>query len=364
MLIMAVDHASGAYNADKLVTDSVVQYNPEMALPALQFWVRWLSHLCAPTFLFLAGTSLALSIERKRQRGVPERQSDRDLLVRGAIIIGLDLAFINLFWGSGGLLLQVLYAIGGAMIVMIPARRLPTGWLVGGGLAVLALTEVLLPNIAQVPEPLQTVLALLFSFGRRHGLLILYPIMPWMAVMALGWGFGRYLVKASDDRSEAGDGARAPMSPATALLILGALSLAVFAVLRGLNGFGNMALLRYDSTLIQWAHVSKYPPSLTFVSLELGIMALVMSGLFWYHGRRDEVSQNHPVLVFGQTALFFYLAHIMILELSSEALSMHKTEGLPVTLTAAAIVVVGLYVPCRAYRSLKARHPKSLLRYI
>ena len=78
MILMASDHASGAYNAGRLVTDSVLLYDPQQQLGLLQFSYRWISHLCAPTFLFLAGTALALSIERKI-RGYDAHQSQFDV---------------------------------------------------------------------------------------------------------------------------------------------------------------------------------------------------------------------------------------------------------------------------------------------
>jgi len=126
MILMASDHASGAFNAGRLVTDSVLLYNPQQQLGSLQFFYRSISHLCAPTFLFLAGTALALSIESKIRRGVLSLTIDRDLLFRGLIIVSVDLFVLNWLWVPEFFLLQVMYAIGLAMILMILFRRLPT----------------------------------------------------------------------------------------------------------------------------------------------------------------------------------------------------------------------------------------------
>ena len=82
MVIMATDHASEAINAARPVTDSALFPGWDGPLDTGQFLFRWLSHLCAPVFLFLAGTSLALSIERKRAAGVGSASIDRDLLIR------------------------------------------------------------------------------------------------------------------------------------------------------------------------------------------------------------------------------------------------------------------------------------------
>ena len=95
MILMASDHASGAFNAARPVTDSVYLYDPQQQLGAIEFIYRWLSHLCAPTFLFLAGTALALSIERKKKRGISASTIDRELLIRGLLIFGVDLIILN-----------------------------------------------------------------------------------------------------------------------------------------------------------------------------------------------------------------------------------------------------------------------------
>ena len=121
MVLMVIDHASMAFDGSHLSSDSA--FFPDagtMALPAAEFFTRWITHLCAPTFVFLAGTSLALSIERRVARGVAAWEIDRNILTRGAIIALLDLTVISL--GSGRLGFGVLYAIGMSMMCMAPKR--------------------------------------------------------------------------------------------------------------------------------------------------------------------------------------------------------------------------------------------------
>jgi uncharacterized membrane protein len=371
---MASDHASQAFNSGRPVTDSALFYSPSQHLDALQFAYRWISHLCAPTFLFLAGTSLALSIERKKQRGVRSSTIDRDLLVRGLIILGVDLFFINWFWLPEWILLQVMYAIGLSMILMIPLRRLPSPALVVAGLATLGLGELVRAGQLMVPfEPLAVARTFLFRLGiidtpleslgflSRLGfsdqVAVAYPVMPWWAMMALGWACGRYL-----RGRPPGSGGR---SPAAVMAISGGVALLVFAALRGLNAYGNMELLRLDHSWIQWLHVSKYPPSITFVALELGMMALVLAGLFRLQDRLGpRVRGNDPVLLFGQTAFFFYVAHILFLEVAGRLLGMYQQRGLAEATVATVIVLVVLYPLCWWYRRYKAAHPRSFARYI
>ena len=98
MVLMTLDHASVMFNGGRLALDSVwpidastgAGWTPGTALPAAQFYTRWVTHLCAPTFLFLSGTSLALSLEKRRAESMTEGALDRHLFVRGAVILGCE----------------------------------------------------------------------------------------------------------------------------------------------------------------------------------------------------------------------------------------------------------------------------------
>ena len=375
MILMATDHASSAYNSGRLVTDSALMYAAGMPLPPLQFFHRWLSHICAPTFLFLAGTALALSIERKVARGDSASKIDRDLFVRGLIILAVDLFFINQFWFPGAILLQVMYAIGVAMIFMIPLRRLPSPFLLAIGVAILFVAEFFLPSGLLVPaEPGSILAALLLgaggfdtsleTFGPWAALgipdmfLTGYPVLPWLAMMIFGWVFGRWLLVRKDAEDS-------EVMSARLLGWTGAGALVAYAVMRGFNTFGNQQLYRLDGSWIQWLHASKYPPSAAFTALELGLMCLILAGLFLLQRRQgDDVNAKNPVLVFGQTAFFFYVVHILFYEATARSLGVYQENGLLVSTVAMAIGLVVLYPVCLWYRGFKARHAGSILRYM
>ena len=106
--------------------------------------------------------------------------------------------------------------------------------------------------------------ALTVASFRADGLTIHYPFIPWLAIMMLGWVFGRHLIR------YAGGGSR--VSGRAVLWIAGIAALGVFVVVRYLAGYGDMFLHRADGSWQQWLHVSKYPPSLTYYGLELGIL--------------------------------------------------------------------------------------------
>jgi len=375
MILMATDHASSAYNSGRLVTDSALMYAAGMPLPPLQFFHRWVSHLCAPTFLFLAGTALALSIEKKVGRDEGAWSIDRDMFVRGLIILSVDLFFINLLWFPGAILLQVMYAIGVALILMIPLRRLPSPVLLVMGVAILFAAERFLPDGLVVSSDVGSMLAALFlgaggfdtnleAFGPWSALgipdtfIAAYPVLPWLAMMVFGWVFGRWLLARRDaDDSE--------VQSTRLLAWTGIGALGVYAVIRGFNTFGNLQLYRLDGSWIQWLHVSKYPPSVAFTALELGLMCLIMSGLFVLQRRQGEkVNLNNPVLVFGQTAFFFYVVHIFFYETTARLLGMHMRETLLVSTIAMTVGLIVLYPVCRWYRGFKAKHVGTVLRYM
>ncbi len=106
MMLMALDHSSGEFNAGRLFTDGVFVYQAGTALPTAQFLTRWVTHLCAPTFVFLAGASLALQVGRRTASGESAWAIDRHLLIRGLVIAGFEI-WVSRFWmPRGRILLQ------------------------------------------------------------------------------------------------------------------------------------------------------------------------------------------------------------------------------------------------------------------
>jgi uncharacterized membrane protein len=351
MVFMAIDHSSGEFNAGRLFTDGAFLYRAGTPLPEAQFLTRFAAHLCAPSFVFLAGTSLAMSLARRS--GESAWAKDRHLLVRGLVIAGSEL-WVSLFWmPPGRILLQVLYAIGASYLAMIPLRRLPTAVLLGLATAIVLFGEAGM-NAAGwgVSGPAPLLAGLLLVPGSHGRLLVAYPMVHWLAMMLFGWSFGRLLVARPD-----------PRRVGLGLAVAGVVLLSFFAVVRGHNGYGNMALLRESGSLVQWLHVSKYPPSLSFDLLEFGIAALVLAALYAVEVRSTP-SRDGLLLVLGQTPMFFYLLHIPLLVLAAHALRVAHTLGLVATYGFAALAVAALYPVCRAYRGYKVAHPTGWTRYV
>jgi len=354
MILMTIDHAAMAFDRTHIDEDSAMYaHATTMALPAAEFLTRWLTHVCAPTFVFLAGTALALSIERKSAKGADPWEIDQSILKRGAFIALLDPTLISL--GSGKLLFGVLFAIGVSMMCMAALRRLPTWALVALGGGWIALGEVVTGAVWHPPGSAPPWAAILFATYAEGWLVIKYPVVPWLALMVLGWVLGRYMVQYS--------AGTARTAPATLLLVGGLASLALFFVVRWQAGYGDMFLPRADGSWQQWLHVSKYPPSLTFYTLELG-MVWVLLALMMRLEPLIGVRDNGLLLVYGQTAMFFYLVHRLVMEVPATWFGLRGFGDLTTTYIVAAVLLIGLYAPCLWYRSFKAAHPDSLLKYI
>jgi uncharacterized membrane protein len=354
MVLMVVDHASMAFDGTHNPLDSAM-YPDAMtaALPAGEFFTRWMTHICAPTFVFLAGLSLAISVERRAAKGTPAYQIDRQILTRGAFIALLDPTIVSI--GSGRLTFQVLFAIGVAMMCMAWLRRLPWPALLAIGVLWFAAGEWITGLVWHPPGSASIPASFLVATYGGDAAVIKYPVIPWLAMMSMGWAFGKHV-----SRSAAG---RARFSTSSVLLVGGVLLLVIFAIVRGQAGYGDMWLHRADGSWQQWLHVSKYPPSLTYTALELGLMWVCLAGLMRLEPKIG-VRPNGVFLVFGQTSMFFYLVHRLAFEIPATYFGLRGAGDLSTTYIAAAILLVAIYPACRWYRGVKAAHPTSLLKYV
>lgn len=349
MILMALDHASWYFNTNRIFADSILLYEPGVQFASDQFFTRWITHICAPTFIFLAGASIAISNFQQRQQGINEAVIERELLLRGAFITLIDLCLFSLV--SGKPIFQVLYAIGISMMLMAPLQRLGIRMALLLSLLIIVGSELLLMILWQPGIEIPFWLAITFApvFGEAYT--VLYPALPWLGIMLLGWVFGQWFIATLFDLR----------TVARLLMTIGWFMLTLFVIIRGLDGYGNMFMHLEGNTLIQWLHVSKYPPSLTYTLLELGLMAIILALLMRLESMKRTINPNGPLLVFGQTALFFYLTHfcvLTVLKLLFERGSLEQTYAI----TLAALII--LYPVCRVYRSLKYRYRQSLLRFL
>ncbi|WP_242966853.1 heparan-alpha-glucosaminide N-acetyltransferase domain-containing protein [Desulfosporosinus sp. FKA] len=325
MLFMALDHAlyfwsSGRVNNEglPLLMNGNVTFNPIGSASLLGLLVMFLSSLCAPGFLFIAGYVLALSVRKRQSLGASNWSIDKYLLKRGLVLIALQLfiaspAFnLPLFVQAQSLFsvltpgtffsFSVLSAIGLGFIVLVAGRRISPWKLFSLTGLLFLLSQLFLPTVVRnfplhqtLYKALQTILLLPVPFSSTLLVNNNFPLIPWLLPMVLGWLYGQTY---QEERGVTYEAKRFALS--------GLCSLALFFVLRFL-GVGDY--LSPDGTLQGFFGLSKYPPSITFFLLYLGLVFLL--GYFFF--RLSQTSKLGQVLEkFGQSPLFFYNAHLWL----------------------------------------------------
>ena len=353
MVLMALDHANH-FIAEQ---HSPGEYwgGPFPAYDsALAFITRLVTHLCAPGFFFLMGVSMFLFANSRRKQGWSEGVIIGHFFVRGGLLIALQLLVVNRAWehSPGGwgpeTYIGVLFALGGTMILGSLFLWLKPLYLLPLTVVLVLGTELLTPHPGDWSQMFQPLGRLLLIPGGTLELWVNYPVLPWLELVALGILFGRWLA----------DDARRALNRA---LWLGGTFLLAFLVLRALDGFGNIRP-RSGSTWIDFLNVVKYPPSITFNLLTMGVNLLIL-GLLARASERLERSLQ-PLIVFGRVPLFFYLTHLFLyaglglwlVPRGTSILSMYPCWLLGLLI---------LYPLCLWYGQLKHRQPaNSVLRFL
>jgi len=353
MILMALDHAM-AFSYFHIWAEGFQGTRPQPLPDVAHYLTRFVTHWCAPTFVFLAGLSVALYTLSRRSQGLTEGQITLKLVTRGLLLIGLQLTVVNLTWGFGVsegwnlVYFGVLSCIGSGLIVLAFARRLPVPLLISGSVLLMLLMTFVLRALALPPgadHPVREILAQPDKYG---WLAVNYPVLPWLGVMGLGCGLG-FLVGARPERTT------------RLFLVLGLLLLALWLPVRLMGGYGNLTPYQGGD----WRDLmlmSKYPPSLVFLMWTLGGMALAIAVHHRLADRLRSIRFWSLVTLFGQTPLFFYVVHLVLYKL------LGLLPFLRGSLAAGYLAwLVGLAVMaplCYGYRALKRRHPQSLLQYV
>ena len=274
---------------------------------ALPFLTRFVTHFCAPGFSFLLGIGMMLLADARRRQGWSMGKIRRFLIVRGLVLIGLQFLIINRAWewSPSGWEVQtyvgVLFALGGGMIIGSLMLRLSRGWLLGIAIVVTLLFEWLTPapemwGQFQVQSAIDRLNWWLLRTGGDLIVWSNYPVLQWLEFTLFGMFFGRWLL---DENRK----------PIQSVWKIGVALLAGFVVVRGLDSFGNIRP-RLGDSWIDWLNVVKYPPSISFTFLTMGVNLIFIS---WF----DRLAQSRPVWLqplvwLGQAPLFFYIAHLFL----------------------------------------------------
>jgi uncharacterized membrane protein len=379
MIVMAIDHVR------------VYSGLPAGGSAPGIFFTRWVTHFCAPAFIFLAGTSAFLY--GRKHTGI-----SRYLLIRGAWLVFLELTFLRVAWTfnfdfAHYEMAGVIWVIGWCMILMAGLVKLPLAVIGTLGLVVIGGHNLMDPYLPRVipglgDDSLAGLWKILyvgfFAGPIRLGangpdLIVLYSIIPWIGVMAVGYAFGKVLTLEPRQRNRI-------------CLAIGLGATALFLVLRGFNLYGDprpwSAAARGPNgspsvtALLAFLNTNKYPASLAFVLMTLGPTIALIPLLEQARGPLARC-----IAVFGRVPFFFYVLHIPLIHALALVVSIIKlgkvspwlfanhpmgnppppegyTWSLALLYLVWAVAIVILYFPCRWFASLKAERRDWWLSYL
>ena len=369
MIVMALDHTRDYF--------STFRFDPlDLAhtTPALWF-TRWITHFCAPVFVFLAGTGARLS----RARGRSPASLARFLWTRGLWLVIVEVTLVSFGWsfdpGLHTIMLQVIWAIGWSMVFLALLVRLPAAAIGAIGIAIVSLHNLLDPirparfgafswlwNVLHVSswQPI--------AQPGGHAFMLVYPLIPWIGVIAAGYAFGEIYAWDADRRRRF-------------LLRLGTGLTALFVALRWTNLYGDPRPWAPQKnalfTVLDFLNCEKYPPSLLYLLMTLGPSIALLALL---ERRPGPVASK--VVVYGRVPFFYYVLHIPLIHAMEISYFLVRygpgvfrsgpgnpppaDSGLSLAgiYLAWAVSVAILYRPCRWFADLKARRHEPWLSYL
>jgi uncharacterized membrane protein len=308
MVIMALDHVREFFHADAMVFQAE---DLARTTPAL-FLTRWITHLCAPGFVFLAG----VAAQRRLARDGSVGGLSRYLWTRGLWLVVLELTVMRFalnfrMSSQDPLLLIILVALGLSMVMLAGLVHLPAPVVGAIGIAVVVGHNLLDPiRPADLAE-----LAPLWNLLHDPGVFVVgglpvlagYPVLPWAGLMAVGFSAGRIYDLDRDRRRRV-------------LTRAGLTLMAAFVVLRVVNAYGDPSPWSVQAssvmTALSFLRTTKYPPSLQFVLMTLGPVLLMLA---WYERRLPAAA--HPLVAIGRVPLFYYVVHFYLVHLAASALA-------------------------------------------
>ncbi|MCC6873130.1 MAG: DUF1624 domain-containing protein [Sandaracinaceae bacterium] len=410
MVLMVLDHARDFYFGVHVHPMDPAQTTPILAA------TRWVTHFCAPAFVLLAGASAYLY---GRKRSARERAVF--LVTRGLWLVVLEITVVKIGWAPEPFyyftLLQVIWAIGWSMVLIAPLSMLPPRLLAALG-AIMIASHNLLDSVRFDGSFLWSVIhqRQVFEPLEGHFVSVGYPLVPWIGVMMLGFGAGELFAKGRT----------------RSFLWIGVALTVAFAIVRGLNGYGDPEPWSVQphawQTVVSFLDCEKYPPSLAYLLMTLGLIAIALYALDRHassgthsgeqseaqsgtqsgaqsgaqseaqstvqlgvrSGARSGTQSSTPagalaraLETIGRVPLFFYVAHLWLLRFTSLGFAFARwgmgairmpPEGhagspewpLWATYLAWATTIAILYPACRWYAALKERRSAQWwwLRYL
>ncbi|MES2892927.1 MAG: heparan-alpha-glucosaminide N-acetyltransferase domain-containing protein [Bacteroidota bacterium] len=370
MIIMALDHTRDFFHVTAMTADPLATTNPDVPL----YFTRWITHYCAPIFVFLSGLSAYLSSKNKTKAAASAFLLKRGfwLLVVEVVVITLGLTFNPLY---SFVLLQVIWAIGWSMIILGLLLRFSFA-------AVLAVGSILffghnISDLLTLPQSgwagnlvkiLFTARGTILPVSSTHIIGVFYAILPWTGVMLVGYCVGYWY------RKEFSAVQRKKL-----LLVTGLTMIGLFILLRFFNWYGEPTSWDKE-TILSFLNTSKYPPSLQYLFMTLGPGFVLLSLLENVHTKLSEV-----ISVYGRVPFFYYVLHFYILHtllvilffatgynasqiVDPQVPFLFRPANFGFNLVIVYViwmsVVAVLYLPCRWFHQFKSTHSQWWLRYL
>ena len=370
IILMALDHVRMYFGYGTWYAEPT---NLGTTTPLL-FFTRWITHFCAPVFVFLAGTSAFLYGERKANI----KETAWYLFTRGIWLILVELMIVNFAWTFDVTyslrILQVIWAIGNGLLILSALIFLPRGWILAIGLILVFGHNLLDPVSVQGSSALDLIWYALHQpkavfIDSAHVINFVYPVLPWIGLMALGYVFGAFYKKDFPVEQRG-----------RWLLTIGICATLLFIFLRGFNLYGEPHPWQVQDSpafsLMSFLNTTKYPPSLHFLLMTMGPALIFLSAIETL-GHRP----TRPAIVFGRVPFFFYIVHLYVIHalamlllvyqgrdwseyiLSARGIASGSLSNFGLSLEAVYLVwilaVILLYPLCKWYQKYREHNPSK-----
>jgi len=368
MVLMALDHVRDFFTHTGINPTDLTQVTSGL------FLTRWVTHLCAPVFVFLTGVGAYLSFSSGKKS---KTELSAFLFKRGLWMIFLELTFIRLGWyfnvNYQATELQVFWVLGVSMIVLAGLIFLPLTMIALTGALILGTHNAFDGVSAKSFGEWSWAWTLLHERGtlfslRGYTVSVLYPLVPWIGVTALGYCFGSRWKKY-------------PLNRSRWLSAMGLGAITLFGIIRSGNFYGDpspwQTFASPVTTVLSFINVTKYPPSLQYLLVMLGVALLLLSMM-----EKFPRLQRPALVTLGRVPLFYYVLHLFLIhalavagafavygtQLPSLNLSLEAPPGygypLPVVFAVWALVVGMLYPACVWFADVKRKSTNPLLSYL
>ena len=357
MVIMALDHVRDAFHYDLHVGHDPLDFKTTWSF---LFFTRWITHFCAPVFVFLSGTSIFLYTQRRTSK----KEVFLFLLTRGLWLMAAEIFIIGPLWDfdfGSFIMLQVIWAIGLSMVILSVLQFLPYKILLILGLLIVFGHNLL--DSLKVEQPLAesftwSVVHVSHFYKITPGLsvFVLYPFLPWLGLMITGYCLGKLYINNTDKNYRK-----------RFLVITGIALIILFIVLRSINVYGDMHQWQKQSspifTLLDFINTTKYPPSLLYILMTIG-PALI----FLAYAENMHNWLTKKFVIFGKVPFFYYILHVFLIHITAIILFSFSDkiwndpvlkQGYPLWMVYVVwiSVVIILYFPCKWYSRYKANRP-------